>query len=996
MKRLLVGFSFFLFLILSFGELSAQVEARSVGCSEAVVGFDNAQGEEVTLSLFTKSACDTLIFAEDFSYFPISPMGNMICNGTQLLRLPDSYTRYSGCLAKRLYSPNGDTCYFSQEGEFATPPLDLSPYGNPIRVSFTLKTNASYSCNFSLYSVDESGSESLVSQFAMPKSTTYLFDSLISFPSNSIRLKFTATNYIAFDNLSISSSNITSTACQTLSTTADSCLFTNLLPDTEYHCAISNSTDTICFRTLKALELAHEENLSPYGADFALSLCTQATNCRYVVSRLSSSNTVYADDLLFSQIATTDTYNRAIEIYNGTGRDICLEDYKIVIDIHSGGGDYTSTKTFAFSERDTIKADSCIVVMQRLYALQGCSHGVFYINPMITGQVVIDGNDPIALICNNDTVDLFGNFAESISNSQGWTSSGLQTSKTVLKLQSSVHTGVKTNTQSGFPTLASRWEQLGEVSDTEAENFADFGRHQMNGALGSEVLDSMVVGFDSQANILQVRGLSPNTTYRIQALADINAQTYRSNSRIFRTGKTSHRTQSGDWFDEAWTEGVPTANDEAFVLNGQSLTINQGDTAQCFRLSIQDTLGQNRASIYNKGVLQSREGVMVEMKLHNSLQNSTFTQLFGFPIALTEQNSDSVRSVFEGDSQLQIENLPLQGLLPQTQAYLLSFSEDKTLVFKGELNQEAVYSLIGETTFGLSDSEHSTVFTYNPYPFAVSLAQLTSEGASMPQVLNPQTLNFVPLAVNDTLQAFEGFLVERRSLFPTMLLQSAPSSEVSMEENETLRLGLQSSTLSDELRVEFSPQTTSGFELLTDNHKFTINPNPLSIALEFENEYFCTKSLAPCEDSVSLDLDLKLPKADTYSLTLQADSLSAYLAVRLVDKTNGEVLKDFLQDSVYSFVSAQGEKHWQLRLYKTLAGLDAAAWGEDIRLIQSGSRLRVETESRIEALEIVDLQGRVVERVHFANEIILPHKGAFILRAKTNQGSVNWRVINIE
>ena len=183
------------------GGLHSQIAVRSLDCGKCVLEFDNPSSETKTVELYYKSADDTLVFLEDFSRFPHAQNGGMICNSMIPLRLPDSYTLHSACRAKRVYSPNGDTCFFNTDGEFFTPLLDLSAYKDTLRLSFSLKTEASYACTFSVHMVDESGNETLIKQIPMPKNSTYTFDSLIQTSQNLFSLKFSTTSFVAMDNL---------------------------------------------------------------------------------------------------------------------------------------------------------------------------------------------------------------------------------------------------------------------------------------------------------------------------------------------------------------------------------------------------------------------------------------------------------------------------------------------------------------------------------------------------------------------------------------------------------------------------------------------------------------------------------------------------------------------------------------------------------------------------------------------------------------------------
>ena len=426
-----------------------------IGTKEIVDGFLNGEiSNSVCSKLFSRKIIsellfsEDLIFAEDFSHFPSTQSGAMICNASQLLRMPDSYTLYPNCRAKRLYSPNGDTCFFDREGAFSTPYLDLSNHGNEVRLSYFLKSKHISTCTFSVYLVDEAGNQSLLQSIVLPKDASRIVDTVFNKPCNGFRLEFSVTGFVAFDNLKVSSSDIITTYVRNLTTAADTCVFDMLKADTRYFCRIVGHNDSLMFRTSKAIETADVNNISPYSADISVSCCQDISNARYVLKRLSDENTIYATDLFFSQVSSANTDNRALEIYNGTGKDICLEDYRVVTDIHTGSGSYSSTVVLGFTERDTIKSDSCIVIMQALHAMENNVNGVFYVNPSVIGTVVIDGNDPIALIKGNDTIDIFGNFGESISNQQGWNDEGTRTAKTVLQRRPWVTKGVKTNVQS--------------------------------------------------------------------------------------------------------------------------------------------------------------------------------------------------------------------------------------------------------------------------------------------------------------------------------------------------------------------------------------------------------------------------------------------------------------------------------------------------------------------------------------------------------------------
>lgn len=977
------------------GGLHSQIAVRSLDCGKCVLEFDNPSSETKTVELYYKSADDTLVFLEDFSRFPHAQNGGMICNSGILLRLPDSYTLHSDCKARRIYSPNGDTCFFNTDGQFATPLLDLSGYSDTLRLSFKLKTEINYACVFSVHSIDESGNENLVKQISMPKNTSYTFDSLIVFSQGEVSFKFSTTSFVAMDDLMISSYPLTTTLCQSMMTDADSCVFNDLLPNTKYYCTVAETQDTISFRSPQVLELGDITELSPFAASISANVCDNVENVRYVLKTLSDENTVYATELFFSQVASTNTYNRAIEIYNGTGRDICLQPYSLVVDLHTGTGNYSSTKTLTFTDKDTIKSDSCIVIMQGLHALTENTNGVFYVNPSIFGQSVIDGNDPFALIKGNDTLDIFGNFAENVNNTQGWMYENIRTAKTVLKRQSWVSKGVKSNPQTGFPTLETQWQQLGNLSNTLAENFADFGMHEMDGALSGMILDSVVVNLESVDAELELNNLQSHTTYEIYLLAETLGQTIRSNALRFKTGKQTRRLESGNWFDEHWSDGCPDSIDEAVVYNPQTLIIPEQTEARCYRLIIKDTAGADKVSFYANGTLTCEDGVYVEMNLKKNEQDSVSYLLFGFPVNVNQSNSDSLFAILNSQSAIEFMEYPQQSDETSfSQSYLLKLREDVLLSFKGNPNSEQSYSLISDEAQGLF-SQNQTLLSYNPYPFPVCVNQLLREGVSMPQTLNARTGIFEPLYANDTLKAFEGFLVERNFGNANLIITSMPLTPVPLSESEYFRLCLEDGNLSDEVVLKFDAVSSEAFDVSKDYHKFSVDDNAARIACVSDSEKYSLKYLPAFEDSISLEFELNFPALGVYTLKLKDEFAQSCIAKRLIDKQSGVLLFDFAQDSVYAFQSSQGSRQFVLKLYKTLSSLPQTEKDSGVSLSQNGDVLRVLTADKVRKIVLSDVQGRILKTIYSNKEIILPNKGIFFLNVETDKHVSDFKVVNV-
>ncbi|MEE0894765.1 MAG: hypothetical protein U0M28_02260, partial [Bacteroidales bacterium] len=519
--------------------------------------------------------------------------------------------------------------------------------------------------------------------------------------------------------------------------------------------------------------------------------------------------------------------------------------------------------------------------------------------------------------------------------------------------------------------------------------------HTMDGALSGMILDSVVVNIESVDAELELDNLQPNTTYEIYLLAETLGQTIRSNTLRFKTGKQTRRTESGHWFDDNWTNGIPYAIDEALVYNPQTLIIPENTQAECYRLIIKDTADADKVSVYNNGILTCKDGVYVEMNLQKNSQDSVSYRLFGFPVYLSSENRDSLFAVLNSQSAIEIMEYPQQSAENSfSQSYILKLRDNVLLSFKGSLNSEQSYSLISENSQGLF-SQNQTLLSYNPYPFSVSVNQLLREGVSVPQVLNARTGVFEPLETNDSLKAFEGFLVERNLENANLIITSTSLSPVPNVESEYLKLCLEDGEKSDNVLLRFDADFSEGYDILRDCHKFSIDDNAVRIAYNKESEMYSLKNLPAFEDSISLEFELNIPTLGVYSLKLKDEFAQSCIAKRLIDKQSGVLLFDFAQDSIYTFQSSKTSKQFVLKLYKTLASIQQVQDDSHITLSQRGNVLKVQSDEKIERIVLSDVQGRNLKTIYSNKEIILPNKGIFFLNVKTNKRTTDFKVVNV-
>lgn len=156
-----------------------------------------------------------------------------------------------------------------------------------------------------------------------------------------------------------------------------------------------------------------------------------------------------ASDLFFSEYVEGSSYNKYLEIYNGTGKIVDLSDYKVNIYIN---GQSTAKYTELLSGK---LENGAVLVLQNTKSTlyEGVTSQSTAIN--------FNGNDAIALVkISTDTfVDIFGTIGE--DPGKAWTTtifeSNLTTIDRTLVRKPSIRGGITKNPDDGFPALQSEW-----------------------------------------------------------------------------------------------------------------------------------------------------------------------------------------------------------------------------------------------------------------------------------------------------------------------------------------------------------------------------------------------------------------------------------------------------------------------------------------------------------------------------------------------------------
>jgi hypothetical protein len=212
----------------------------------------------------------------------------------------------------------------------------------------------------------------------------------------------------------------------------------------------------------------------------------------------------YANDLFFSEYIEGHGYrNKAIEIYNGTGSEIDLSDYRIEI--------YTANATspeYIIPLSGSLLHGDVYVVAHRL-----ANSTILAQADLTTASLWFDGDDQLALMRNStgSYVDIFGRIGE--DPGEFWGVYPMITADKTLVRKNSVNGGITANPVSGFPTLASEWESY--ISETTAY----LGYHTTYETSFLTDYNNLNVGYNTSS---QVAGLDPEISYyyKVRAVND--------------------------------------------------------------------------------------------------------------------------------------------------------------------------------------------------------------------------------------------------------------------------------------------------------------------------------------------------------------------------------------------------------------------------------------------------------------------------------------------
>ncbi|MDO5664991.1 MAG: fimbrillin family protein [Bacteroidia bacterium] len=189
------------------------------------------------------------------------------------------------------------------------------------------------------------------------------------------------------------------------------------------------------------------------------------TNIVVNVTQVADAGTpIVATDLFISEYVEGSSNNKYIEIFNGTGADVDLSDYRLLL---FANGSATATNTNVLS--GTLASGSTIVY-------KNSSAQIYTGVAAIASATAFSGDDAIALekISTASYVDIFGRIGE--DPGAAWISDTYTTVNKTLRRKSTVRGGVTVNPAdgTGFATLSTEWDMY------DIDTVDGLGSHTMN------------------------------------------------------------------------------------------------------------------------------------------------------------------------------------------------------------------------------------------------------------------------------------------------------------------------------------------------------------------------------------------------------------------------------------------------------------------------------------------------------------------------------------
>lgn len=1060
MKNLYYSILFLLFLGLNnivFSQVS-YVENTSHNSTQIII--PNTQNQLKRIHIFTKSSEDTIVFKEDFSKLPKVPIGYSFGGYNVPSVLPNSYTEYSGCQAQnivscynKVYSNHNDTCYLvvtsgNPSSSFTTPFLDLSKSNNSFRLSFkNIYFSSASSTWLYILMLDNNDTFNKIDSIQTPTSGELIYNKVfnIGMPNTKIRFQInssSSTKTTKIDDIYISypSIIINQLSASPIETNDTLVTINNLVPNIKYYYFIEGLNDTLSFTTNKEINQSAISEITPNSATVKYN--SSISQPKLLIKQKSNTNTVIAEELFISEYFCSGN-SKGIEIFNGTCNDINLYPYSIKHIITSSGSLGTS-RYFKFGINDTIHKGETIIITSPSLHSNTIENTINYITDSFysfkTMVISITGDDPIVFYKNNKPLDIFGDTLVFPSGYWESTNSSIKTNATIIKRKSHINKGsdINYNTSVGAAAnkvsafLTNEWDLVYSGTSPSYADLAGAGSHVMDNALGS--WDSLVGVYTLNSGLVDLGNgnyqyvldnLLEDTYYETYLMVVENGDTNYSNTQLFKTGKNTLRTLSGNWNDTNWTKGVPDTIDNVIIPTNQELIIPNGVNAKANTIYLRDGLGDNKAELKIQGSLEYNNAV-IEADFNGYTNNLDGWNLFSLPINPLNISQDTIGQMYfnTGNNDdlyywqedytdtsnlgrwVNYKSIPGgSGDFFKTQrGYLVSYNQNKKLEFEGRINDSASYTLLDNASLSLPNSERGWHLCANPYPFTLSIDNFNRTNVSNPSLLDPQTLNYKTLDVTDPtnykIPPYSGFFVQVANQTNNLsITKEGNGSKATINPSNFIEVKLISDLGEDKTKVLFIQGTSYGFDVEYDNRKLEGYGNLSEISTVFNSENYSINAIEDFEDSIKVDLKFTVKVSGVHSIKLNIKEIQEYNKVLLYDKTTNTILNDFIIDSIFSTNLSLGEyENYQLIIKKQSSSIpnEEISQKTNIRIEKDGDKVEVFLDGGINeeilSLELINTKGQVVNKKTKSNWIILPEKGIYIIRVITNKNQFNRKI----
>lgn len=175
-----------------------------------------------------------------------------------------------------------------------------------------------------------------------------------------------------------------------------------------------------------------------------------------------------ATDLFISEYVEGSSNNKYLEIFNGTGATVNLNNYQL-LSYNNGATDPTYTHALSGT-----LANNAVIVYRHTSAALTLPAGV---TAEVSTACWFGGNDAVVLkkINPSQNIDVIGYVG--FDPGEAWISGDHSTGEKTLRRKASVYQGISSPTSNNFPTLVSEWDVYAQntVSGLGAHNFAYSG-----------------------------------------------------------------------------------------------------------------------------------------------------------------------------------------------------------------------------------------------------------------------------------------------------------------------------------------------------------------------------------------------------------------------------------------------------------------------------------------------------------------------------------------